>query len=321
MQDAIDEIGLHSRQIDDADMQAAMQPWIAMDCFQLSHGRQLAHVDSLNFGRQQIVRECQDAAVQKIGIMPPNLCTVSYCTPAPTFRFSELNAGSADTIFFMPEHNEFDLYVPAGAQTAYVSFNQDEFLRDAQALNPVQWGQAPQQVLSIRSRQQDALRQVINLSLQSAEASKAFDHPQYAETLQAMLLQEVLQIAVAAESDDPQPSSIERARALHVCRAARELVAERLAAGEIPTIVDICINIGVSERTLQYAFRTYVDMSPLVYLRLCRLNHVRATLRVSDPSATTITEVAMRFGFVHLGRFSSDYKQLFGEMPSVTLAA
>lgn len=317
----MNESSLRSHVIEDAVMQAAMQPWIEMECYQLGQGKRLGQMEALDLGSQQVVRECQDAAVQKLGVMPPNLCTVSYCTPAPTFRFSELSASDADTIFFMPEHTEFDLYVPAGAQTAYISFNQDEFLRGAQALNPMQWEHAPEQVLSIRSTQQAALKTVVNLSLQAADASNASDHSRYADVLRDMLLLDVLQITAATDANDMQPSSIERVRALHVCRAARELVAERLASDEIPTIVDICMSVGVSERTLQYAFRRYVDMSPLAYLRLCRLNHVRAILHMADPSVTTITDIAMRFGFVHLGRFAADYKRLFDESPSFTLAS
>ena len=88
----------------------------------------------------------------------------------------------------------------------------------------------------------------------------------------------------------------------------------------VPTIADICHATEVSERTLQYAFRRYVDMTPLIYLRMCRLNQVRTALRHLDPSSTTVTNVALRYGFIHLGRFSADYKKAFAEQPSETLS-
>lgn len=317
----INESGLCVQAIMDAAMQAQMQPWIEMECYQLGQGARLGKMESLDLGDRQVVRECLDAPVQKIGVMPANLCTISYCTPAPTFRFSDMCASDTDTIFFMPEHTEFDLYVPAGAQTAYVSLDQDAFMRGAQALNPVQWERAPRQVLSIRSTQQAALKNLVDLSLQAAGTGSTGGNLHYEKILCDMLLHDVLQIATAAGANETQPSSIERTRALQVCQMARALVDARLAVDEIPTIVDICTTVGVSERTLQYAFRTYVDMSPMAYLRLCRLNRVRAMLRMADPSDTTITVVAMRFGFVHLGRFSSDYKRVFGESPSVTLVS
>ncbi|WEJ63778.1 helix-turn-helix domain-containing protein [Thiomicrorhabdus lithotrophica] len=89
----------------------------------------------------------------------------------------------------------------------------------------------------------------------------------------------------------------------------------------VPTIVDTCKVVGVSERTLQYAFRSYVDMPPVTYLRLCRLHRVRTILKDSDPQATTVTDIAMRYGFLHLGRFALEYRQLFNETPSATLAS
>src|SRR5690606_17361276 len=110
----------------------------------------------------------------------------------------------------------------------------------------------------------------------------------------------------------------DRSRAFHVCTMARAIVEQRLEDDVLPTIIELCALVGVSERTLQYAFRTYVDMTPVAYLRACRLNRVRTVLRVSDPQATTITAVAVRFGFLHLGRFSRDYRRQFGELPSQT---
>jgi transcriptional regulator GlxA family with amidase domain len=52
-----------------------------------------------------------------------------------------------------------------------------------------------------------------------------------------------------------------------------------------------------------------------------RLDSVRTELTNSDPGGTTVTAVAGRWGFVHLGRFADQYRQQFGESPSETLRA
>jgi AraC family ethanolamine operon transcriptional activator len=165
---------LHTAVIEAAVSQAAMQPWIEMDCYQLGRGRRLGKMGALNLGCQQIVRECQDVAVQKLGVTPANLCTVSVCTPNATFRFSELRASGPETLFFMPGNYEFDLYVPSGAQTSYVSFNQDEFLAGARALNPDDWEREPSKLLAMRTARKADFNHLVENLLQNRGQSALF---------------------------------------------------------------------------------------------------------------------------------------------------
>ena len=313
--------GLNSIIIEDPAVQAAMQPWIEMECYQLSQGAQLSQMDSLDFGNQQIVRETQQAAIQKQGIMPTNLCTISYCTFDPKMRFSELSLVNDQTLFFMPECTEFDIYVPAGVQTAYISFNQDDFLSGAQVLNPAVWESMPKQLFTFDAGQQAGLKNTVNRWLKMAETNLALNSFENQNLMESMLLQDILQVTATADIDQSRPSIAERTRALKLCREARFFIEDSLLSDIVPTIVDICKLLGVSERTLQYAFRSYVDMPPVTYLRLCRLHRVRATLQSSDPQGTTVTAISMRYGFLHLSRFALEYRQLFNETPSATLAS
>ena len=89
--------------------------------------------------------------------------------------------------------------------------------------------------------------------------------------------------------------------------------------GEFVTVPDLASAAGVSERTLRSAFHDYFGIGPVQFLRLRTLNQVRAALRDSDPSMTTVTEVATRFGVWEFGRLARDYRLLFGELPSATL--
>jgi AraC family ethanolamine operon transcriptional activator len=85
------------------------------------------------------------------------------------------------------------------------------------------------------------------------------------------------------------------------------------------TIPELCAVSGVSERTLEYAFQERYGLTPKRYLLLHRMNSVRKQLRAANPRTSRIVELARQNGFWHMSAFSSDYKNLFAELPSETL--
>jgi transcriptional regulator GlxA family with amidase domain len=97
--------------------------------------------------------------------------------------------------------------------------------------------------------------------------------------------------------------------------------AEEIAGGPEPwplSVSELCSGCGVPRRTLNHAFQQVLGMGPATYLRRIRLNRVRRSLRQTGASAEPrrVTEIALEHGFWHPGRFSSQYRQLFGESPS-----
>jgi AraC family ethanolamine operon transcriptional activator len=96
--------------------------------------------------------------------------------------------------------------------------------------------------------------------------------------------------------------------------AALRLVEENGQA-RIP-VRELAESLGVTRRALEYAFDSALEISPARYLLARRLDHVRREL--SAPAPPSVTAVALRHGFVHLGRFSRQYQRLFGELPSQT---
>ena len=76
----------------------------------------------------------------------------------------------------------------------------------------------------------------------------------------------------------------------------------------------------VSERTLRYAFRNVLGMSPVAYLSRLRLHRVHKSLKEASRQSTTVTREALHWGFWHVGDFSKAYKECFDELPSDTLA-
>jgi AraC-like DNA-binding protein len=105
----------------------------------------------------------------------------------------------------------------------------------------------------------------------------------------------------------------------------RELVeqAERLALANFQTPLDIptlCRALAVSERTLRKAFQKNRGLPPCRRIRMLRLSGARRGLLSACGGCVTVTEIATSFGFVELGRFSVEYRKMFGESPSETLS-
>lgn len=78
--------------------------------------------------------------------------------------------------------------------------------------------------------------------------------------------------------------------------------------------------IGVGERQMERIFQSAYGMGPCRWHHVARLNQARRLLS-SGCGAMHVTDIASRLGFGHLGRFSGEYRQLFGESPRETLAA
>ncbi|MGB5293848.1 MAG: helix-turn-helix domain-containing protein [Thermoanaerobaculia bacterium] len=119
-------------------------------------------------------------------------------------------------------------------------------------------------------------------------------------------------IAQGKESRRPRSSAV-RSRAMS---QAKLLITEEL--DEHLTVQQICDAVGVSERTLRYAFQEQLGVSPKRYLQSVRLNRVRREIRTSPPDVK-IADVANRWGFWHMGQFAGDYRRHFDELPSETL--
>ena len=59
--------------------------------------------------------------------------------------------------------------------------------------------------------------------------------------------------------------------------------------------------VDVSQRTLEYVFREGLGITPLQFMRRCRLNRALRDLRSAAPDSRTVTEVALKWGFGGLG--------------------
>ena len=107
-------------------------------------------------------------------------------------------------------------------------------------------------------------------------------------------------------------------------RAQRQKAVDRaveiIASNESLTIAEVCRYAAISQRSLDRAFKERFGISPKRYMIARRLGAARRSIQNAPPDAR-IADIACDHGFWHLGRFASDYKLMFGELPSETLQA
>ena len=122
----------------------------------------------------------------------------------------------------------------------------------------------------------------------------------------------LVQGLAAGGMPDRRPPQSRRQRLIET---AIRIAGER--AHEIHSVKDLCGESGASERTLRRGFNERFGISPKSYLQAQRLIGARRDLRASS-QGETITDIANRWGFWHMGQFAADYRRQFGELPSET---
>ena len=86
---------------------------------------------------------------------------------------------------------------------------------------------------------------------------------------------------------------------------------ETLRGEDLPRIA------GYSRSKVQADFKAHFGVAPFVFLRHHRLRQAREALLAAE-GRRPVSEVALDWGFDHLGRFARDYQAAFGELPSAT---
>ncbi len=134
---------------------------------------------------------------------------------------------------------------------------------------------------------------------------------------QVEMVETLLETLGAATGFEPT-----RADQLHQSQTLVVKAAEDYALSHVDErvyVTDLCRAAAVSERALEYAFSQVMGLTPVAYLVRLRLHRARQALLAATHGSTTVSAVALDWGFWHFGEFSRAYKDCFGELPSDTL--
>jgi AraC-like DNA-binding protein len=130
----------------------------------------------------------------------------------------------------------------------------------------------------------------------------------------------VLWLLAAAVGTDGEPLEPTRpqGRRIAAVRLCQEYIEQKMA--DAVTLSDLSLVSGLRPRTLINAFEAVTGTSPMAFLRARRLCRVRTVLESAHSERIRIIDVAIDWGFWHMGHFTSAYRTMFGETPSETLS-
>lgn len=157
-------------------------------------------------------------------------------------------------------------------------------------------------------------RRLIDLASRKPDV---FDFPQVQSVGRAELLEKLLATLGSAKHVEPSMHDLTQQEHSRIVQISENYAISN--STERIHVTDLCEAAGVSERTLQYAFKELMGMPPMAYLTRLRLHRARQNLRSASYASTTVAKEALRWGFWHFGDFSRSYKECFGELPSDTL--
>ncbi len=118
-------------------------------------------------------------------------------------------------------------------------------------------------------------------------------------------------------SQEVAPSGVWRNPAEIVRRSE---VALSASPDQMLGLSDLCQAAGVGVTRLSECFHEIYGVSPGQYLKQARLTNVRQWLLDEEDRPRSVKLAARTYGFRNNGRFAKYYFEMFGEMPSETLA-
>jgi len=84
------------------------------------------------------------------------------------------------------------------------------------------------------------------------------------------------------------------------------------------TIDELANLCKISRKSLYNLFERETELTPSAYIRRLKLESAYSELK-NNEHIQNVTQVALKYGFTNLGRFSAQYREQIGELPSQTL--
>ncbi len=148
----------------------------------------------------------------------------------------------------------------------------------------------------------------------ASQAPEFFKNPEFVRGLQHILSQALVG---CLEGNDGHERTRVQSRHKKIMQRFVAVLEEQV--GRPIYVLEMAQAVGASVRSLTECCQEHLGMAPKRYLLLRRMHLARQALIAANTSVSTVTDVATEYGFWQFGRFSVQYRSMFGESPSVTL--
>lgn len=286
---------------------------------QVSAGRFDGALTERQLPRLQVFRESLSQSVRQSCRVWPDaiwfgLPDHHHDHPGAT-RINGRQAGT-DTLMVRPGNVEFELVTPSD-YNIYGIVASRQLLEETAARQgcEIDW----QRLHATEVLQVDGAARAACLRTLAAALSGGPAQADDSDAMSAGVLGSLLDLLDHSSGEPAAHPSLQRRR--RVVEQARAYIDAHLADPDAVTVPQLCEHVHVSRRTLQYCFEDVLGMSPLLYMRVLRLNGARRELLDGGPGGAAIGAVAGAWGMSNFSQFSSDYRKLFGVCPSAAVRA
>jgi AraC family ethanolamine operon transcriptional activator len=288
---------------------------------QLSQGRFTGEVEEVWFGNVQIFRESTNQIVHEAGVAWEGSRTFGIPLEAEGEGWYCGEIFDRNSMLTLKGGEELDFRTPRKLDILAVTADMQVFSDYAKRVEgrDIEAEIGRQRVICSVPEKAEELRSFLLTALNTVKAAPhLLEHAAMRKALEQAIFGSLLAaIGNGNGQEVARPASTSETRRQIVNRA-RDYMRQHVD-GPI-TMADLCAELNVSRRTLQYSFQDVLDLNPVGFLRAMRLNGVRRALRQAEEHVS-VADVAASWGFWHLSHFAADYKAMFGELPSETLRA
>lgn len=293
-------------------------PMWSQDYLQLTSGRFNGRIVEMSSGPVQLFRESMDQVIDEKGHPRPSSYTFGVPVSVHPDGYWQAQEVQRDSLLTLMPGKELHF------RTSRLS---DIFVAviDADTLDGYAESVLGREVASVVARSQMQMlaspaamryRQVLHEVMCCVQSTpEVLTHAASCQAVSESIINASL-TALRSISHKPERSS--SGHAIHraiVERARQYTLANRDAP---PSVSDLSAHLKMSRRGLHHAFMNVLGINPVTFLRYVRLHGVRKDLLQGGPNMS-VSNAACKWGFWHMGMFSSYYKALFGESPSSTL--